>query len=183
MDILRTTKKIKYLNIILNDKPFEEKIDKLFEGFDEFSVITFVSSPKFFFDFVLKHKFQRVKLIIGIEDNDINDKFNLINPEPQFEFFKSLPDEVFDKIKKDEIQIRYSKLGITTHSKLFILKNKHKTRVAFGSANLTQKALSNKNQFEEIIAYDNDHNPNLAKLMESRFEHIWSESIDYVPDR
>lgn len=183
MDILRTTKKIKYLNIILNDKPFEGKIDKLFEGFNEFSAITFVSSPKFFFDFVLKHKFQKIRLIIGIEDNDINDKFNLINPEPQFEFFKSLPDEAIDKIKRDEIQIRYSKLGITTHSKLFILKNKHKVRVAFGSANLTQKALSNKNQFEEIVAYDEDYNPGLAKLIESRFEHIWSESIDYVPDR
>jgi len=183
MDILRTVKRIKYLNTILNDETFEEKADKLFDGFSEFSAITFVSSPKFFFDFIIKHKFEKVKLIIGIEDNDINDKFNLINPEPQFEFFNSLPREVIDKIRKDEIQIRYSKLGITIHSKLFILKNDNKTRVAFGSANLTQKALSNKNQFEEIIAYDNDFNPGMVKLMESRFEEVWSESIDYVPDR
>jgi len=125
MDILRTTKKVRYLNIILNNRIYEGKIDELFDGFDEFWAITFVSSPKFFFDFVLKHKFQRVKLLIGIEDNDINDKFNLINPEPQYEFFKSLPDEVTEKIKNDEIQIRYSKLGITTHSKLFILKNRN----------------------------------------------------------
>ncbi|WP_025270475.1 phospholipase D family protein [Hippea sp. KM1] len=183
MDILRTAKKVKYLNTILNDEPFEGKIDKLFEGFDDFWAITFVSSPRFFFDFVLKHKFQRVRLIIGIEDNDINDKFNLINPEPQHEFFKSLPDEAIEKIRNDEIQIRYSKLGITTHSKLFILKNNSNTRAVFGSANLTQKALSNKNQFEEIIAYDRDHNPNIVKLMETRFEQIWSESIDYVPER
>ncbi len=183
MNILKTAKKVRYLNTILNDGSFDGKIDKIFEGFYEFWAITFVSSPKFFFDFVLKHKFQRVRLIIGIEDNDINDKFNLINPEPQYEFFKSLPDEAVEKIKNDEIQIRYSKLGITTHSKLFILKNSEKTRIAFGSANLTQKALSNKNQFEEIIAYDKDYNPNIVKLAESRFEEIWSESIDYVPER
>ncbi len=183
MDILKTTKKVKYLNVILNDKPFEKNIDALFGGFRELLAITFVSSPKFFFDFVTKHGFQEVKLIIGIEDNDINDKFNLINPEPQFEFFKSLPQEIIDKIKNNEIQVRYSKLGITIHSKLFILKNDQKIRAIMGSANLTQKALSGKNQFEEVIAYDETYNPDLVKLMIDRFEHIWSESIDYVPER
>lgn len=74
-------------------------------------------------------------------------------------------------------------MGITIHSKLFILKNDQETRIIIGSANLTQKALSGKNQFEEVVAYDKTYNPDLVKLMVDRFEHIWSESIDYIPER
>ncbi len=40
--------KIRYLNIVVNDKMFRSKFEKLFDSSDELNAITFISSPRFF---------------------------------------------------------------------------------------------------------------------------------------
>ena len=176
-------KKVKFLNIILNNKSYNRNFEELFKNFSEFYAVTFVSSPKYFFDFIEKFNFNRVKLIIGIEDTAINEKFNLLNPETQINFFKNLSSNILKKIKNNDIEIRYSNIGITIHSKIYILKSENQKRLIIGSANFTEKAMKSLNQFEELICYDNNFNPELIEIYENRFNEIWSQTIDYVPER
>ncbi len=51
------SKRVSYLHILHNDKPFKSEPQTLFDGnFTELRVVTYVSSPEFFFDRVKKFK-------------------------------------------------------------------------------------------------------------------------------
>jgi hypothetical protein len=173
---------VRYLNIILNDEKFDGIFEELIEGFDEFRAITFVSSPKAFFNFA--KNFKKTILIIGIEDNDILKNFvHQINPDSNIDFFKDLDMDTLEKISRADIEVRYASLGKMIHSKIFIFKGKQVQRLMIGSANLTESALSNKKQFEELIVYDENYNPKLFDIFEKRFDEIYKQTIDYVPER
>ncbi len=173
---------VRYLNIVFNDKKFDGDFKELVENFEELRAVTFVSSPKAFFD--LTKNFKKVILIIGIEDNDIlNNLDKQINPDSTADFFKQLDKDTLEKIAKSEIEIRYARIGQMIHSKIFILSKGNRKRVMVGSANLTGSALSNKKQFEELIVYDQDYNSSLFKIFEDRFEEIYEQTLDYVPER
>ncbi|PMP82086.1 MAG: hypothetical protein C0175_04260 [Caldisericum exile] len=173
--------RIRYLNIILNDEIFEGNFKDLLKGFDELRAITFVSSPKTFFD--LSKEFQKIILVLGIEDNDAIRSFDGINPESITDFLNDLDKSTIESIKDQKIEVRYAPLGNTIHSKIFLLRNKKQKRLMVGSANLTQNALSNNSQFEDILVYDEEYNPKIISIFEKRFEYIYSKTIDFIPER
>lgn len=76
MDLFSQT--TKYLNIIHNDKPFSGSINEVFSPalFEEINLITYVSSPSFFFQ-KLK-PFKKVIAIFGEEE--AASEFYQINP-------------------------------------------------------------------------------------------------------
>ncbi|BBJ29060.1 hypothetical protein ATHSA_p10013 (plasmid) [Athalassotoga saccharophila] len=174
------SKKVRYLNIILNDEIFEGTFGDLLEGFEELRAVTFVSSPKKFFD--ISRRFRKIILILGIEDNDALKNFDVINPESVKDFFNDLDKNTIEMIKDQKIEVRYAALGNAVHSKIFLLSGKKK-RVITGSANLTQNALSDNSQFEDIIVYDEEYNPRIVSLLEKRFEYIYGKTIDFIPER
>lgn len=176
--------KTNYLQVLHNDEPGVFKFEKIFDSslFDELSIVTFVSSPRFFFEKV--KPFKKVTLILGIEDNDSISKFYL-DPIAQNEFYKDADDETISSIKNGDLKIYFSPLNTSVHSKLYILKNNANgnTRIVLGSANFTENAMSGKRQFEEIIIYDNSHNEALTRFYEERFLYIQNICLDFIPER
>ena len=63
------TDKVSYMHILHNDKPFKSEPLSLFdtENFTELKIVTYVSSPDFFFDKV--KKFKKVIAILGEEES------------------------------------------------------------------------------------------------------------------
>ena len=176
--------KINFLQVLHNDKSEEFDFDRIFdhELFDEISIVTFVSSPRFFFEKV--KPFKKVTLILGIEDNESISRF-YFDPVVQNEFYKDADDETISKIKNGNLKIFFSPLNTSIHSKLYILKNSStgSTRIILGSANFTENALSEKRQFEEILIYDDSYNEELVRFYEERFSYIFSKCVDFIPER
>lgn len=176
--------KVNFLQVLHNDEPVEFNFDRIFDYnlFDEISIVTFVSSPRFFFEKV--KPFKKVTLILGIEDNDSISRFYL-DPVAQNEFYKDADDETISNIKDGNLQIFFSPLNTSIHTKLYLLKNSTTgaARVILGSANFTENALAGKRQFEEILVYDDSYNGALTRFYEERFSYILSICVDFVPER
>jgi len=176
--------KIEFLQVLYNDKSEEFNFDRIFDhnSFDEISIITFVSSPRFFFEKV--KPFKKVTLILGIEDNASISRF-YFDPVAQNEFYKDADDETISNIKNGNLKIYFSPLNTSIHSKLYILKNSStgSTRIVLGSANFTENALSGKRQFEEILVYDDNYNEALVRFYEERYSYILKQCVDFIPER
>lgn len=176
--------KIEFLQVLYNDKSEEFNFDRIFDhnSFDEISIITFVSSPRFFFEKV--KPFKKVTLILGIEDNTSISRF-YFDPVAQNEFYKDADDETISNIKNGNLKIYFSPLNTSIHSKLYILKNSStgSTRIVLGSANFTENALSGKRQFEEILVYDDNYNEALVRFYEERYSYILKQCVDFIPER
>lgn len=171
-----------YLGILYNDELYEDNISNLFESiqFDEIYICTFVSSPKYFF--TQTKSFKKIELLLGIEDNTNADKF-VFDPKYTSDFFKSLNKETVEKISDGTIDIRFTQVGITIHSKIYIQRNSqtNSMRVIVGSANYSNKAFSNKNQFEELLVYDSNYNEKITEYYMSRYQSIKQSTLDFVP--
>lgn len=176
------TKKINYLGIFYNDKEYDGNVSMLFDPkkFDEIYICTFVSSPKYFFTQVKEYK--NIELILGIEDGLNANKF-AFDPNFTNEFFKSLPHETIQKIKNNSIKIRYTKQGTAIHSKIYIQRDSknNNLRIMVGSANYSNRAFANKNQFEELLIYDSDYNSHITNYYWKRYNYIKEQTLDFVP--
>lgn len=179
----RNTNNPQKLNILFNDEPFINKtMAELFDAstYDEIFIATFVSSPKFFFESVQNYK--KVILILGIEDSKNVSKF-IFDPSSKSDFFNQLNPQTLKKIANGNIEIRYTPIGTTIHSKIYIQKSKDKSFAMAGSANFSQKAFMGKNQYEELIGNDSNYNSKFVVHFEKRFKEIYENSLDYVPER
>lgn len=178
------TQKTLYLNILLNDKPFRADPIILFENenFTKLRVVTYVSSPDFFFERV--KKFKKVIAILGEEETAR--EFYTFNPlcEERFIHSAEADQEVLEALASGRIELRYMKAGERIHSKIYILcDDASNLRVMVGSANFTNAALCNNRQYEEIIAYDSSYNPVFCKTYLNRFEEIYQNSIDFLSEK
>ena len=176
------TKNVMYLSVLYNDVEYKDNIITLFEAdkFDEIYICTFVSSPKYFFK--QTQEYLKIELLLGIEDNVNADKF-IFDPKYTSDFFQSLPNETIKKITNNSIKISYTKPGITIHSKIYIQRNSktNNTRIIIGSANYSNKAFANNNQFEELLVYDSDYNSKLTNYYVNRYMYIKENTLDFVP--
>lgn len=173
-----------FLNIVKDYQPVKMALKELFnpELYSEILAITFVASPKFFFS--ITKGFQKVSLVMGIEDSEVTSSFTsglapLIDVNERIKFFNNLPRHAQDNIRSEKYSIRYSKQGHTIHSKIYLLKGKESTRLIIGSANFTETAFNNKKQFEEILVFDNSP---LYEVYEARFNEIYHHTIDFIPE-
>ncbi len=173
-----------YLSVIYNDEPYTDDIRKLFDdrAYDSLKICTFVASPKHFFKET--EGFDEVELILGIEDNDIAQKFFFDSIEHS-KFFESIPKTALEKIANNKIRIRFTPLGVTIHSKIYLLENSKngERRAIIGSANFSIKAFSNKSQYEELAVYDSSYNLKVVDHYFNRFEAIRIDTLDFVPER
>lgn len=174
-----------FLNIIKDCQKIKLTVDQIFDStiFDELYAVTFVSSPSFFFE--TTKGFKQVRLILGIEDNEKLEPFGsclkkCIDAGEQLNFWKSLNEETREKIRKGNITIRFPQPDYPIHSKFYLLTGPNKNRVVIGSANFTKTAFQNKNQFEELLIYDDS--PLFDQYLE-RFQELENVTIDYIPDR
>jgi len=77
----------------------------------------------------LAKDFKKTVLILGIEDDSIIGQFaglgnlKLLFSEERLNFFKSLDDETFARIRRGDCEVRYAKGGWPIHTKLYILKS------------------------------------------------------------
>ncbi|GLI52323.1 phospholipase D family protein [Thermodesulfovibrio yellowstonii] len=180
------TKKVSYLHILYNDKPFKEKSLSLFDienhSFTDLRVVTYVSSPDFFFDKV--KKFKKVIAILGEEESAR--EFYAIDPTSEEKFIHSAEadPEVLEALTTGKIELRYMKAGERIHSKIYILSDDDgNLRVMVGSANFTNSAFSNSRQYEELIVYDSSYNPLFCKTYLNRFEEIYQNSVDFLSEK
>lgn len=182
----------KYLNIIHNLEKLEENNFELFPAIydGDFIGSTFSISP----DYISKNMkhFKKIDMIIGIKDDEYQSKMiNKINYNENIkniidlkalDFINSLDTVSQDKLLDKRINLRSPVYPI--HSKFFILSNKDKskTRVIIGSANLTNQALNEKiKQFEDILIFDD--NKEIYNLFIERFNELTSHTIDFIPSK
>jgi len=178
------TDKVSYLHILHNDKPFKSEPLSLFdtENFTELKIVTYVSSPDFFFDKV--KKFKKVIAILGEEESAR--EFYQLDPVFEERIIHSAESdpEVLEAIANGRIELRYMKAGERIHSKIYILSDTQgKSRVMVGSANFTNAAFSNRGQFEELIVYDSFHNPSFCDSYIKRFNEIYKNSVDFLSEK
>ncbi|MBD8522741.1 phospholipase D family protein [Lysinibacillus fusiformis] len=91
-----------------------------------------------------------------------------------------MPEEVQERIRAERYQVRYSKKNDPIHSKVYLLDGKDDKRVMIGSANFTEQAFSHRKQYEELLVFDNSP---LFELYEQRFNEIYEETVDFVPEK
>lgn len=115
-------------------------LDALFDTkrFQELRAIAFVTSPAFFFS-AAQH-FDRVELVLGIEDQYVAEAFqdglqDLLNVEKRVAFFQELPPPVQKQVAEERFSIRYASPGRTVHSKIYLMQGSGGTRCMIGSAN------------------------------------------------
>ncbi|WP_297209662.1 MULTISPECIES: phospholipase D family protein [Thermodesulfovibrio] len=178
------TKKASYVHVLYNDKPFRAEPLALFENenFTQLRVVTYVSSPDFFFERV--KKFKKVIAILGEEETAR--EFYTFNPlcEERFIHSAEADQEVLEALASGRIELRYMKAGERIHSKIYILSDEAgNLRVMVGSANFTNAAFCNNRQYEEIVAYDSSYNPVFCKTYLNRFEEIYQNSIDFLSEK
>lgn len=177
------SKRVSYLHILHNDKPFKSEPLTLFDGnFTELRVVTYVSSPEFFFDRV--KKFKKVIAILGEEESAR--EFYQLDPtfEERFILSAESDPQVLEAIANGVIELRYMKAGERIHSKIYILSDvQGNTRVMVGSANFTSSAFSNRGQFEELIVYDSSYNPSFCDAYIKRFKEIYENSMDFLSEK
>jgi hypothetical protein len=178
------TDKVSYLHILHNDKPFKSEPLSLFdtENFTELKIVTYVSSPDFFFDKV--KKFKKVIAILGEEESAR--EFYQLDPVFEERIIHSAESdpEVLEAIANGRIELRYMKAGERIHSKIYILSDTQgKSRVMVGSANFTNAAFRNRGQFEELIVYDSFHNPSFCDSYIKRFNEIYKNSVDFLSEK
>jgi hypothetical protein len=178
------TDKVSYLHILHNDKPFKSEPLSLFDtiNFTELKIVTYVSSPDFFFDKV--KKFTKVIAILGEEESAR--EFYQLDPVFEERIIHSAESdpEVLEAIANGRIELRYMKAGERIHSKIYILSDTQgKSRVMVGSANFTNAAFSNRGQFEELIVYDSFHNPSFCDSYIKRFNEIYKNSVDFLSEK
>jgi len=176
-----------FLHIVKDGTPVTLSLTQLFDAstYTHLDAITYVSSPKLFCK--VASGFQQVQLILGIDDNDILKGFQqsitaMFDLKSTMEFWASLSEDTRDRIKSDHIRLRYGKLGVVIHTKLYLLSNTEtgKTRVILGSANFSERALHGEKQYEDIIVFDD--NP-LFGVYTKRFQNIYCNTLDCIPDR
>lgn len=182
----------KYLNILHNLKKIEDDNFELFpEIYDgDFFGSTFSISPNYI-SINMKH-FKKLDIIIGIKDDEYQSKMiNKINYNENIkniidlkalDFVNGLDVEAQNKLLAKRINLRSPVYPI--HSKFFILSNKDKskTRVIIGSANLTNQALNEKiKQFEDILVFDD--NKEIYNLFIERFNELTNHTIDFIPSK
>jgi hypothetical protein len=177
----------RHLHIVKDNEPVELSIDELFDSsvYDELHAITYVSSASFFFKTV--KGFKKIVLIIGTEDSQHLENFEInidffqktFSPEGQVEFWKSLDDHTKERVRGEHISIRYAKEKTIIHTKLYILHGPKGNRVIVGSANFTKSAFSNTRQFEDILVFDNSP---LFEIFMNRFKEIFKYTQDFIPD-
>lgn len=174
--------KSQYLGVIYNDEQFNGEVEKLFEPdkFDTIHICTFVSSPKYFFKQTAL--FKNIELLLGIEDNDNAQKF-MFDTHYTNAFFTSLNKETLQKIANNNITIRFTQLGVTIHSKIYIQTNSKtsQSRVIIGSANFSHRAFGDNKQYEELVIYDSDYNPKIVEHFIARYDYIKQSTLDFVP--
>lgn len=146
--------------------------------------VTYVSSASFLSRAI--DKFKNVKVIIGIEKEDVRkaiaESINARVMQEGTKFFEELPDTGKEKLLERSLEIRYSKTEYIIHSKLYLLSNSEsgENRLIFGSANLTNTAFNNAvHQYEDIMVFDNNL---MFEIYKKRFQHIYSITEDYVPE-
>lgn len=143
---------------------------------------TFVSSTFFF---KTTKGFDKVTLILGISDGEQQEKFdqklwNLqdrLLPKKKIEWWNSLDKDTREAIRKQKIKVRYGKIDVAVHSKIYLLQGKAGTRVVVGSANLTSRAFGNKTQFEELLIFDNSP---LYETYKDRFNQLMQNTEDFI---
>lgn len=178
------SERVSYLHVLYNDKHFRGDVYSLFDYkiFPELKLISYVSSPDFFFERV--KNFKGVTAVLG-EEESAREFYNL-NPIIEERFINAALEEreVLEALAEGRIVLRYVKAGERIHSKIYILSNEEgKIRVMVGSANFTRAAFSNLGQFEELIVYDSEYNPEFCRLFQSRFEEIYKNSIDFLSEK
>lgn len=169
-----------YLQCVLNDEVVDKSGVELLDSkkYDTLDIVTFVSSPKFLFKNIKGYK--KVRFILGIRDGD-NAASYILDPNLKNEFFKDVPEEVLEKIKTGDVEIRFVAANETMHSKIYIQSNKEESMAIIGSANFSQTAFTGNKQYEEIYAATSAHNEKFVNIYENRFNKLYKKSNDYVP--
>lgn len=175
----------RYLHVVKDGVVSGLNLEELFDAtkFTRIRAVSFVASPKFFFK--MTEGFEEIQLVLGIEDGQVAGSFisglqELLAIDERINLFQSLPEDIQESIKADRYQVRYSKKNDPIHSKIYLLDGKADTRVMTGSANFTEQAFSQRKQYEELLVYDNSP---LFDIYLRRFNDIYAETVDYVPEK
>ena len=182
-----TENKLNPLNILYSQsqeplQPFQLKEEvtakSLFEGFEEYKLLTYSCSSDFI-NFLIKQHPKKIELVVGMLDENYqtsivaniqqNGQNRLtIQQNGIISLFNALNNEGQSHLANGELEV-HSPFDRVIHSKVYLMKKDDKCRIILGSANLTYAALSNY-QIEELMVIDD--NVELYQFYESRFNTI-----------
>lgn len=171
-----------FVHIVQNGTCTSLGVQEVFDTnrYSELLAITFVSGGAFFLKTI--HGFQQAEVILGIEDNNHLNAFKdrMDSTLQSGDFWASLDQETQDSVAEGKLSIRYAQIGVSIHSKIYLLRGSGGNRLILGSANFTERAFTNKRQFEEIIIFDDSL---LYDVYLERYNHIRLFTDDYIPER
>jgi hypothetical protein len=175
---------VPYLQVVYDGESRDFTMQELFDAdrFQELQAVSFVASPAYFF----KHtqKFEKISLILGIEENKVLDSFTaglekITQSQKGIDFWNDLDPDIQQQVADGKYEIRYANRGTPIHSKFYLLKGDKGSRVMIGSANFSHRAFEGK-QFEELLVFDG---PEMVALFEKRFRDLYAQTVDYIPER
>ena len=170
------------LHVLKDGKPVDWSFEEIFDSstFTELYAVTYVASPRFFFE--RTSEFEKIQLILGIADPQKQHQMfsALADQKKRLEDWRSLPSEIQDRILEERYHIRYPLPDTVIHSKFYLMYHPEtgQKRVAIGSANFTSNALIQPNQYEELLIFDD---PSLYNHYFERFLLLKSKTEDYIP--
>lgn len=168
--------RIEYLNIVYNDEKYRGSIEDFFDNriYNHIYVISYVSSYSYTLSLITK--FEKAVLILGEEDTA--SKFYSLNIDEEERFLRVFigNEDYCKKLKEGSLEVRYILGNKKVHSKIYLLEGKEKSLILIGSANLTKTAMSDSNQFEEIVIYDNHYNPKIVEIFCKRVNYLYNIS-------
>jgi len=170
------------LHILKDGKPVDWSFEQIFDAstYTELFAVTYVASPRFFFE--RTSDFKKIQLILGIADPEQQHQMfsALVDQKKRLEDWHSLPNEIQDRILEERYHIRYPLPNTVIHSKFYLLHSPETElkRVVVGSANFTPNALIQPNQYEELLIFDD---PSLYDCYLERFFLLKAKTEDYIP--
>lgn len=177
------------LFVVHNGRPEFIEAEKIFDAsvYDTLYGVSYVSSPKFFFERI--KDFNDVKFIVGIPDSEYMEDFQnsvvtlIADAEKGVNFFNELPPLIKNKVADNALQIRCAKPGLMFHDKLYLLANEkeNRYRVVIGSANFNPAAFDPANANFENVRIDDGKA--LYDIYLARFNELYSLTNDYIPEK
>ncbi len=171
---------VKRLKVFFKGREYEGDLKELIKGYKEALILTYSVSLRTAIEFFLELGFEYLTFLIGFPESAKG--FTVFfEPEENLRLFEEISanSRILEKLASGDFQILVP--FEACHAKIFLLKGKeHPSRIIWGSANLTEKALGGR-QWEILEVFDKTENPSKFSLFEDLLRHLKKNSRPLFP--
>ncbi len=167
------------LKILYQGREFSGDPQSLVKGYQEALVLTYSASIRTALEFFLDLGFEKLCFIVGFPES-ARGLAAFFEPEENRRLFEevSANAQILEKLSQGDYQVLVP--FEASHAKIFLLEGPSGRRLIWGSANLTEKALSGR-QWEILEVLDEEENPAKFALFEKILRHLEKNSRPLFP--